>query len=115
MELTFNELPKAVTQLYDKLENIERLLLEKSNELQPEADQLLTIKQASEFLKLSVPTLYGKVHDAVIPVSKKGKRLYFSKKELTDWIKTGRKKTVTEIAAEAETYIKIKKKNGGIK
>src|SRR4030095_5932089 len=105
MELTFNELPKAVSQLYDKLTNIERLLLSQSNEQQHEADKLLTIQQASEFLNLSVPTLYGYVHRMEIPVCKKSKRLYFSKQELTDWIKSGRKKTSAEIAVEADSYV----------
>ncbi len=43
----------------------------------PETDQLLTIQQAAEFLKLSVPTLYGLVSKSQLPVSKRGKRLYF--------------------------------------
>lgn len=77
-----------------------------------QADQLLTIQQAAEFLNLSVPTLYTKVHNAEIPVYKKTKRLYFSKQELTDWIKAGRKKTTSEIAAEAEQYVNGKKKRG---
>ena len=71
-------------------------------------DQLLTIKQAGEMLCLSVPTLYGLVQHKEIPVSKRGKRLYFSKQELTDWVKAGRKKTNAEITAEAETYVKRK-------
>ena len=108
MEITFDSLPEAVTQLYDKLNNIERLLLEKSNEPQPEADQLLNIKQAAEFLKLSVPTLYTKVHSATIPVCKQGNRLYFSKQDLINWIRTGRKKTLAETAIEAEQYLKKK-------
>ena len=57
MEITFEKLPQAVTQLLDKLENIERLLLIKSNTPQPESDILLTIKQAAEILHLSVPTI----------------------------------------------------------
>jgi len=31
-ELTFDQLPEAVTQVFNKVVNIERLLLEKSNE-----------------------------------------------------------------------------------
>ena len=76
-----------------------------------QADELLTIKQTAELLTLSVPTIYGLVHRAEIPVSKRGKRLYFSKAELTQWIKDGRKKTNTEIAAEAEQYL-TKNKRG---
>jgi len=65
-------------------------------------EELLTIKQAAEFLTLSVPTIYGLVQRAEIPVNKRGKRLYFSKQELTDWIKAGRKKTNDEISKEAK-------------
>lgn len=75
----------------------------------PQADEVLTIKQAAQLLCLSVPTIYGLVHRAAIPVSKRGKRLYFSKAELTQWIKDGRKKTTKEIAAEAQQYLKSKK------
>lgn len=76
----------------------------------PEADELLTIQQAAELLKLSVPTLYGLVSRSAIPVNKRSKRLYFSKHELTDYIKAGRKKTVVEIEAEAAQYLNQKKR-----
>ena len=105
MEITFDKLPLAVNQLYDKLENIERLLLSISNDPQPEADKLLTIREAAEMIHLSVPTIYGLVQHAKIPVCKRGKRLYFSKQDLVSWIMAGRKKTDSEIDAEASTYI----------
>ena len=104
-EITFNDLPQAVTQLYNKLERIERLLESQSNVAQIDGDKLLTIREASEIIHLSVPTIYGLVQRREIPVSKKGKRLYFTRQELTQWIKTGRKKTVSEIESEADQYI----------
>lgn len=79
--------------------------------IQTPPDEFLTIKQAAELLSLSVPTVYGLVSRAEIPVSKRGKRLYFSMAELMEWIKAGRKKTTTEIAAEAEQYT-VKNKRG---
>jgi len=112
MEITFEKLPQAVTQLLDKLENIERLLLIKSNTPQPESDILLTIKQAAEILHLSVPTIYGLGHRDEQHVCKRGKRLYFSKQELTTWIMAGRKKTISEIEAEVSTYLPMRKKRG---
>jgi excisionase family DNA binding protein len=75
---------------------------------QQENEQLLTIQQAGEVLNLSVPTLYGYVQRAEIPVCKRGKRLYFSRQELLQWVKAGRKKTLTETANEAEAYLKKK-------
>src|SRR5664280_410993 len=107
-EITFELLPQAVTQLLNKLENIERLLLEKSKEPQPEPDELLTVQQTAAILSLSVPTIYGLTQRAEIPVCERGKRLYFSKQELTNWIKEGRKKTLAETAGEATRYINRK-------
>lgn len=112
MEITFEQLPKVVTQLYDKLENIERMLLDRSNETKPEADELLTVQDTAKFLTLSIPTVYGLVSRSEIPSMKKGKRLYFSKTELTDWIKASRKKTVSELAVEADTFLSNQKKRG---
>jgi excisionase family DNA binding protein len=110
-QLTFEQLPKAFSQFSDRLENIEKLLLQKSNPTTiPETDQLLTIQQAAELITLSVPTLYGLVSRKEIPVSKRGKRLYFSKFELTDWIKAGRKLTIAEIDKQAAQFISDKRK-----
>ena len=102
-QITFEQLPEAFTHLFNKVENIERLLIEKS-ESAFEEDKILTIREASQVLTLSVPTIYGLVSRSQIPVSKKGKRLYFSKKDLTEWIKAGRKKTSDEIASEAKLF-----------
>ena len=112
MELTFEQLPKAVKQIADTVNNIERLLLAKSETVQPEKADLFTIQQAAQFLTLSVPTIYGLVQRSEIPVNKRGKRLYFSKQELTDWIKAGRKKTIAEIDKEVETHLSKNKKKG---
>jgi len=106
MKVTFDSLPEAVGQLHEKMANIERLLLEQNNEpVVAEAEQFLTIQQAAEFLRLSVPTIYGLVHRSEIPVCKQGKRLYFSNKELAAWVKSGRKKTLSEIKSEANDYL----------
>ncbi|MEJ7737149.1 MAG: helix-turn-helix domain-containing protein [Chitinophagaceae bacterium] len=108
--LTFEQLPQAVSLLHDKLNNIEQLLREGNNSSLP-VDELLCISEAAKFLNLSVPTLYGKVSRKEIPVNKQGKRLYFYKAELAEWIKAGRKKTALEIRQEAEQYMIPKRRN----
>lgn len=80
------------------------------NKSDADQDQLLSIKQVAELLNLSVPTIYGLVSRSTIPVSKKGKRLYFSKQELLNWIKEGRKKTKDEIEVEAQNYLAQRRK-----
>ncbi len=109
MELTFNELPKAVTDLQKTVNNIEQLLLQKSNEQPTETDELLTVQDTAKFLSLSVPTIYGLIHKGEIPVMKRSKRCYFSKIELINYLKVGRRKTFAEIAKEAEQYLTPKK------
>ncbi|MDG1276088.1 MAG: helix-turn-helix domain-containing protein [Algoriphagus sp.] len=111
-ELTFDQLPKAVTMLTNEVSELKRLLLEKQAEpsTQPN-DKPLSISEAAEFLNLSVPTLYSKVSRGQLPVMKRGKRLYFSLPELKDYLKAGRKKSNAEIEAEADQYL-IKSKKG---
>lgn len=86
--------------VFKKLEDIECILLSKSPNA--ETDQLLTVKEASVLLHLSVPTLYGLCQNKLVPFCKKSKRLYFSKLDLTAWVKEGRRKTTLEIKAEVE-------------
>ncbi|HCT71555.1 MAG TPA: DNA-binding protein [Bacteroidales bacterium] len=105
MELTLENLPRAVSLLFKKLDGIETLLKEKINNPQPEEDKLLTVKEAAAFTRLSVPTIYALVSKGSLPVCKKNKRLYFSKSELLEWIRSGRKQTVSEIQAETDSYI----------
>lgn len=112
MKITFNELPVAVSALHEKLSNIEHLLLARQETTQPETDQLLTVQETASFLHLSVPTIYGLNSKGELPSCKRGKRLYFSKYELTNWIKAGRKKTVSELRAEADAYLQGTKKGG---
>lgn len=106
--ITFDQLPSAVSHLSKKLENIERLLREKYAQPIEQSDQLLTVQEAAEFLSLTVPTIYSKVSKGELPVMKRSKRLYFSSSELLEYIKAGRKKTNLEIEAEADTYLKKK-------
>ena len=73
-------------------------------------EQLFTVQEAAEFLNLTVPTIYSKVSRGELPVMKRSKRLYFSRIELMDYLKAGRKKTNTEVEAGAEEYLLNPKK-----
>ena len=69
-------------------------------------DQLFSIDEAAEFLKLSKPTLYSKVSRNELPYMKRGRRLYFSRTELTEYLKEGRRQSNAEIDAKAAEYLK---------
>jgi excisionase family DNA binding protein len=93
-----------------RLSNIENLLLDIKHKPDPgnhpESDNILSIEQAANFLNLSKLTLYGKVSRRELPVSKRGKRLYFLRSELEQYIKSGHKKTVDELKMEASETMK---------
>ncbi|PZX16447.1 AlpA family transcriptional regulator [Breznakibacter xylanolyticus] len=76
-------------------------------------DELLSIEEASTFLKLTVPTIYSKVSKGELPVMKRGKRLYFSQNELMDYLKQGRKRTNEEIDALANCHLSNLNSKGG--
>jgi excisionase family DNA binding protein len=101
--------------LEERLRGIEAMLAEimsmPRNDV-PIEDKLLTIEEAGALVHLTKPTIYGLVHTGDIPHSKKGKRLYFSQKDLLNWIYTGRRKTRIEIEAEADSFLLRKSKRG---
>lgn len=102
-QLTFDSLPQVVQQLNAKIDNITSLL-QSAKQNVPQSD-LLTIKDAARFLNLSVPTLYGKVSRREIPFMKRGKRLYFSRMELTDYIKSGKVLSDKEIVDQTDNFL----------
>jgi excisionase family DNA binding protein len=105
--ISFENLPNAVFQLNEKLDRIEKMLLHtKSNTSNGETDDLLTIDEASKFLHLSKATLYSKVSKGELPYMKRSKRLYFSKAELTEYLKKGRIKTNDEVIDDAHNNLK---------
>jgi excisionase family DNA binding protein len=111
--LTFEELPKAIEELNDKLNNIHSLLVSlDSSTNASNADQPLTIQQAADFLSLSISTIYSLVQRRDIPFYKSRKRLYFSKVDLMEWIKTGRKSTIIEMTNQATDFLLSPRKKG---
>lgn len=71
---------------------------------QPEQDRIGGIELAIEITGLAKPTIYSLVSTRKIPHSKQGKRLYFSRRELLEWLAAGKRKTQSEIAIEAANF-----------
>ncbi len=99
-----------------RLSSIENLILDlKHQPIQVETTnqqkQLLTIDEVVELLHLTKPTVYSKHSKGELPgVCKRGKRLYFQRDIIINWIKDGRKKSNAEIEAEAGAYLLNNKK-----
>ena len=105
---TFEDLPNILGTLSMRMENVERMLkeIQLKQGAEPADAGLMSIIEASKLLKLSVATIYSKVCRNEIPVSKQGKKLYFMRSELLDWIKAGRIKTINEMRQEVDKRFK---------
>jgi len=103
--LTFNELPTAVQTLIQKVETIETLLCRQQQPPQ-ETDRWLNLTDLCNYHPdhPAKPTVYTWICQRLIPHHKKGKKLMFLKSEIDDWLKQGRRKTITEIQADAQQY-----------
>ncbi len=71
---------------------------------QPEADEIGGIELAVNITGKAKPTIYNYCSGNLIPHSKRGKKLYFSRNELTEWLKSGKRKTQHELALEVENF-----------
>ena|ERR1039457_1480133 len=67
-----------------------------SKDLPQDKDQIFNIQEAADYLKLSVQSLYRLCGDNKLPHFKKGKKIRFSREELTCWVKSERKEIDSE-------------------
>lgn len=62
-----------------------------------DASDYLSIDEASEYLRIPTSTLYQYCSARKIPFLKRGKRSYFLKSDLDQWMLSDRKHTIKEI------------------
>src|SRR6185436_14887440 len=62
--------------------------------------EIMNLKQVSELLNLAPQTIYGHTSKRTIPHYKKGKRIYFKREELLEWVTLNKRKTSEELLAE---------------
>ena len=86
--------------IFNKLTTIESLL-EATHETKP-----LTLLEAAKFLNLSQSHLYKLTSERKIPHFKpSGKKIYFDKSELIQWLKRKPARTQEETEEKAASYI----------
>ncbi|MFV8441866.1 helix-turn-helix domain-containing protein [Flavobacterium sp. LB2P44] len=68
-------------------------------------DAFLSIDETAKIINLSKATIYGLTHQKEIPFHKRGKRLYFLKSEILQWIKNGKRESKSELEKRAEEYL----------
>ena len=96
-DLTFNDLPKVVGELCEKIAGMENLLRDTLNRQSEPKENLhvpMTVQEACAYLKMPVSTFYYKIKKDNIPVIKQGKHLYIYRDELDKWLEASRKTSV---------------------
>lgn len=90
-----------------KLDTIESLLRNISvpgKQVVPVAE-VFNLNEASEYVSLSKSAIYKKTSERNIPHFKKGKKLYFKRSELDEWLTENKISTNAEIEIQATNYI----------
>jgi len=99
-QLSFDQLPSAILEVNKRLKRIESILDTKNDDRKPSYPDRMSVEQVADYLNLAIPTIYGLVHRRLIPHEKRGKRLYFVSKEINEWLKGGRRRTIEELDSE---------------
>ena len=110
-ELTFNELPSAVTLLLQKVEGIEDLLHQLQGDItqkkksEENGHTPMSLTEACAFLKMKRSTMYYHLENGNIPATRKGKNYILFKDELVKWAESGRTNDVPMTVSEKEEAI----------
>ena len=104
--ITFNEVPGAISNLIQKIDNLEELI---EMSLSPKKDEVIwmNVDELCDYLpsKPAKQTVYGWVCEKFIPYHKKGKRLQFIKSEIDEWLlKDDSENTEEQIKAAIEEH-----------
>lgn len=115
-ELRFDDLPKAIIKVLNKLSDLEKKV-EEIRRMKivyaQEPDRWFNLKELCEYLPNhpAEQTIYGWTSLKKIPYHKSGKRIQFRKSEIDAWILEDEGKSEKEIDKEVEQYIKANKKH----
>lgn len=111
--LSFDAVPSVLADIVQKLEVMEQKL--DALHLLPEkesGDTWLNLKDLCDYLPShpSEQTVYGCTSTRFIPYHKQGKRIVFLKSEIDEWLRNGKRKSVADLAREAQAFVNSKKK-----
>lgn len=95
IQLTRLELEQVVTKA------VETALMQHK---QADLTEILTISETAKFLSVSLPTLYQKTAKSEIPHFKVGRKLYFKKSDLLNWIESKPRFTDSEINQMSNSF-----------
>ena len=96
--------------IMERLDRIERAIenLKTANPIQVN-NAPMNVKEVSKYLNISVSAIYKRTSTCEIPHYKSGKRLYFKKEDIDEWIYANKVKTNQDIENEAYEYLRKRK------
>jgi excisionase family DNA binding protein len=88
--LSFDHLPKEIARLHSRMDFVEDTLKRIAGINKPIIEEeILTVPQVAQLLSLSIPTIYGLIHRKELPIMKRGKRVYFKRSQIIDYLEKG--------------------------
>lgn len=112
-KITFNDVPEAINNLSEEVNQIKKLLNQKNhNSNNVEEEKWLDLETLVDYdpQRRTKATWYAKISKGEVPFYKNGKKLYFLKSEIDEWLRKGKVKTISEIKKEADKYLSNTKK-----
>ncbi len=99
IQLSIPELEQLLQDVLDKY-----FIVKQTNIVQPITDEFGGIELAVQITGLAKATIYTLVSTRKSLIQSEVKKLYFSRHELTEWLKQGKRKTKAEIALDAKNF-----------
>lgn len=94
--------------IQEKLDELKELIITQSISQK----EILTLKEAAEYLNLSASALYKMTSNKEIPFyCPGGKKIYFMREELKNWVLSGKVSSAWELESEVDSYLKRTNKN----
>ena len=88
-QLTFDDVPRAMESLLEKVERLESLLIVRNdNDVENRQSEIMDVREVAKFLNLTTSGIYAKVHRKEIPFIKlqDSNRVRFSRKQINAWL-----------------------------
>ena len=112
--ITFEDLPKAMSWMMDKLNELDSKI-DGLNTQSPSipTEQWMNLKELCDYIPShpAEQTVYGWTSCHQIPFHKRGKRIMFLKSEIDAWLRDGKVKSEKDLEDEAARFIKSKRNN----
>ena len=94
--------------IIEKLEEIKNIIISQTSSRK----EILSLSEAAEFLHQSKSSVYKLTSKKEIPhYSPGGKKIYFRKSELEEWVYNSRIDSVDEILGHNQSYLSLSKKS----